>query len=73
MTRTVRDARSCCSAMASHDPKDSTSVDVPVPDYEAALSGDRARACGSAFPKEYRIDGMPAEIDALWAARAPTG
>ena len=52
-------------AMAGHDPKDSTSVDVPVPDYEAALSGDlRGKRIG--VPKEYRIDGTPTEIENLW-------
>ena len=65
MTRTVRDAAIMLGAMAGHDPKDSTSVDVPVPDYEAALSGD-IRGLKIGVPREYRIEGMPAEIDALW-------
>ncbi|MFD1881538.1 Asp-tRNA(Asn)/Glu-tRNA(Gln) amidotransferase subunit GatA [Paracoccus pacificus] len=65
MTRTVRDAAIMLGAMASVDPKDSTSADYPVPDYEAALSGDiRGKRIG--IPREYRMDGMPAEIDALW-------
>ncbi len=65
MTRTVRDAAIMLRAMAGHDPKDSTSADRPVPDFEAALTGDlRGRTIG--IPKEYRLDGMPAEIEALW-------
>ena len=52
-------------AMAGHDPRDSTSVDRPVPDFEAALEGDmRGKRIG--LPKEYRVEGMPAEIEALW-------
>ncbi|HUO89657.1 MAG TPA: amidase family protein, partial [Rhizomicrobium sp.] len=51
--------------MASVDPRDSTSVDVPVPDYEAELEkGVKGLRVG--IPKEYRIDGAPPEIDALW-------
>ncbi|MBL8662751.1 MAG: Asp-tRNA(Asn)/Glu-tRNA(Gln) amidotransferase subunit GatA [Candidatus Odyssella sp.] len=65
MTRTVRDAAIMLRAMAGHDPKDSTSVPRPVPDYEAALTGD-IRGLKVGIPKEYRIDGMPAEIEALW-------
>jgi aspartyl-tRNA(Asn)/glutamyl-tRNA(Gln) amidotransferase subunit A len=66
MTKTVRDAAILMRAMASVDPKDSTSVDMPVPDYEAGLdSGVKGLRVG--IPKEYRIDGAPPEIDALWA------
>ena len=65
MTRSVRDAAIMLRAMAGHDPKDSTSVDRPVPDYEAALTGD-IRGLRIGIPKEYRIDGMPAEIESLW-------
>ncbi|THD81562.1 Asp-tRNA(Asn)/Glu-tRNA(Gln) amidotransferase subunit GatA [Aliigemmobacter aestuarii] len=65
MTKSVRDAAIMLGAMAGHDPKDSTSADIPVPDFEAALTGDiRGKKIG--IPREYRIDGMPAEIDALW-------
>lgn len=65
MTKTVRDAAIMLSAMASVDPKDSTSADRPVEDYEAALTGDiRGKKIG--IPREYRMDGMPDEIDALW-------
>jgi aspartyl-tRNA(Asn)/glutamyl-tRNA(Gln) amidotransferase subunit A len=66
MTKTVRDAAIMLQAMAGHDPKDSTSADLPVPDFEAALTGDiRGKVIG--IPKEYRMTGMPAEIEALWA------
>jgi aspartyl-tRNA(Asn)/glutamyl-tRNA(Gln) amidotransferase subunit A len=66
MTKSVRDAAIFLQAMAGHDPKDSTSADIPVPDFEAALTGDiRGKVIG--IPREYRMDGMPAEIDALWA------
>ncbi len=65
MTRTVRDAAIMATAMCGHDPRDSTSADLPVPDFEAMLTGDiRGKAIG--IPREYRMDGMPAEIEALW-------
>jgi aspartyl-tRNA(Asn)/glutamyl-tRNA(Gln) amidotransferase subunit A len=65
MTKTVRDAAIMLQAMSGHDPKDSTSADLPVPDFEAALTGDiRGRKIG--IPREYRMDGMPDEIEALW-------
>ncbi len=65
MTRTVRDAAIMLGGMAGHDPKDSTSVDLPVPDYEAALTGD-IRGLRVGIPAEYRMDGMPPEIEQLW-------
>jgi len=66
MTKDVRDAAIMLQAMCSHDPKDSTSTDQPVPDFEAMLTGDiRGKTIG--IPKEYRMDGMPDEIDALWS------
>ena len=66
MTRSVRDAAIMLAAMAGHDPKDSTSADLPVPDFEAALTGDiRGKKIG--IPKEYRMDGMPGEIESLWS------
>jgi aspartyl-tRNA(Asn)/glutamyl-tRNA(Gln) amidotransferase subunit A len=66
MTKTVRDAAILLGVMASVDPRDSTSVDLPVPDYEAGLdTGVKGLRVG--IPKEYRIDGAPPEIDALWA------
>ena len=65
MTKTVRDAAIFLGGMAGHDAKDSTSADIPVPDFEAALTGDvRGQVIG--IPREYRMDGMPAAIDALW-------
>lgn len=65
MTKTVRDAAIMLGAMASVDPKDSTSAEIPVPDFEAALTGDiRGKKIG--IPREYRVDGMPDDIDALW-------
>jgi aspartyl-tRNA(Asn)/glutamyl-tRNA(Gln) amidotransferase subunit A len=65
MTRTVRDAAIVLGTMAGHDPKDSTSAPLPVPDYEAALTGD-IRGLKIGIPKEYRVDGMPADIETLW-------
>lgn len=65
MTRTVRDAAIVLRAMAGHDPQDSTSVPIEVPDYEAALTGD-IRGLRIGVPREYRMDGTPPEIDALW-------
>jgi aspartyl-tRNA(Asn)/glutamyl-tRNA(Gln) amidotransferase subunit A len=65
MTRTVRDAALLLSSMSGHDPKDSTSADLPVPDFEAALDhGVKGLRIG--IPKEYRLDGMPGEIETLW-------
>ncbi|QBX34680.1 Asp-tRNA(Asn)/Glu-tRNA(Gln) amidotransferase subunit GatA [Paracoccus liaowanqingii] len=65
MTRTVRDAAIMLGAMASSDPMDSTCADLPVPDFEAALTGDiRGKRIG--IPREYRMEGMPPAIDALW-------
>jgi aspartyl-tRNA(Asn)/glutamyl-tRNA(Gln) amidotransferase subunit A len=65
IARTVQDAAILLKAMASHDPKDTTSVDAPVPDYEAAVNlGVKGLTVG--IPKEYRVPGMAAEIDALW-------
>jgi aspartyl-tRNA(Asn)/glutamyl-tRNA(Gln) amidotransferase subunit A len=66
MTHSVRDAAILLSAMASVDPLDSTSVDVPVPDYEKDLARS-VKGLRIGVPKEYRIEGAPAEIDALWA------
>ncbi|HVJ50827.1 MAG TPA: Asp-tRNA(Asn)/Glu-tRNA(Gln) amidotransferase subunit GatA [Aliidongia sp.] len=65
MTRSVRDAALMLKIMCGHDPKDSTSAPMDVPDFEAALTGD-VRGLRIGIPKEYRVDGMPAEIDALW-------
>ena len=62
----VRDAAIMLKSMAGHDPKDSTSVNMPVPDYEAAL-GQSLKGLKIGVPKEYRVDGMPEEIEKLWA------
>jgi aspartyl-tRNA(Asn)/glutamyl-tRNA(Gln) amidotransferase subunit A len=65
MARTVRDCAILLEAMCGFDPKDSTSLDVPVPQWEANLSSDlNGKRVG--IPKEYRIDGVPGEINALW-------
>lgn len=66
MTKSVRDAAIMLQAMCGHDPKDSTSADLPVPDFEAMLSGD-IRGAKIGIPREYRMEGMPAEIEKLWA------
>ena len=65
MTRSVRDCALMLGAMAGHDPKDSTSVDLPVPDYANAITGD-IRGMKIGIPKEYRLDGMAPEIETLW-------
>jgi aspartyl-tRNA(Asn)/glutamyl-tRNA(Gln) amidotransferase subunit A len=65
MARDVRDCTIMLGAMAGFDPKDSTSLEVPVPDWDAGLSSDlRGKRVG--IPREYRVDNMPPEIDALW-------
>ena len=65
IARDVRDCAILLRAMAGHDPKDTTSVDLPVPDYESAV-GQSVKGLRIGIPKEYRMDGMSAEIDALW-------
>ena len=65
ITRDVRDGAIMLEAMAGFDPKDSTSVDMPVPDFEAALTGD-IRGMKIGIPQEYHLAGMPGEIEALW-------
>ena len=65
MTKSVRDAAIMLEAMCGHDPKDSTSAELAVPNFEAMLTGDiRGKKIG--IPKEYRMDGMPGEIEKLW-------
>jgi aspartyl-tRNA(Asn)/glutamyl-tRNA(Gln) amidotransferase subunit A len=65
MARTVRDNAIMLETMAGFDPKDATSLDLAVPQWEAGLSSNLAgKTIG--IPKEYRVDGMPAEIEALW-------
>ena len=65
MTKSVRDAAILLEAMCGEDPKDSTSAEIAVPDFEAMLeAGVKGKVIGA--PKEYRLDGMPEEIGALW-------
>lgn len=66
MTKDVRDAAIMLSSMCGHDPKDSTSADLPVPDFESLLTGD-IRGTVIGIPREYHMEGMPAEIETLWA------
>jgi aspartyl-tRNA(Asn)/glutamyl-tRNA(Gln) amidotransferase subunit A len=66
IARDVRDAAIMLRSMAGHDRKDSTSVDRPVPDYEAAV-GMSVKGLRIGVPREYRVDGMPVEIEKLWA------
>ena len=63
--RTIGDCAILLRAMAGHDPKDTTSADVTVRDYEAAI-GRSVKGVRIGIPKEYRVPGMPAEIEALW-------
>ncbi|MBD8552919.1 Asp-tRNA(Asn)/Glu-tRNA(Gln) amidotransferase subunit GatA [Rhizobium sp. CFBP 8762] len=65
IARDVRDAAILLKAMASVDPKDTTSVDLPVPDYEAAI-GKSLSGMKIGIPREYRVEGMPEEIEQLW-------
>jgi len=65
IARNVRDAAILLKSMASVDPKDTTSVDLPVGDYEASV-GQSVKGLRIGIPREYRIEGMPAEIEALW-------
>jgi aspartyl-tRNA(Asn)/glutamyl-tRNA(Gln) amidotransferase subunit A len=65
MARTVRDCAILLETMSGFDPKDATSLDLPVPNWEAGLSSDlKGKRVG--IPKEYRIEGVPDEINALW-------
>jgi aspartyl-tRNA(Asn)/glutamyl-tRNA(Gln) amidotransferase subunit A len=63
--KTVRDNAIMLRSMAGHDPKDTTSVDRAVPDYEAAV-GRGVKGLKIGIPREYRMDGMPEEIETLW-------
>ena len=65
MARTVEDAAILLTSMAGHDPKDSTSLPVETPDF-ASFVGKSVKGLRVGVPKEYRVDGMPAEIDRLW-------
>ncbi|WP_374570875.1 Asp-tRNA(Asn)/Glu-tRNA(Gln) amidotransferase subunit GatA [Phenylobacterium sp.] len=65
IARTVEDAAILLKSMSGHDPKDSTSLPVDVPDFPSFV-GRSVKGLRVGIPKEYRVDGMPAEIDALW-------
>src|SRR6202789_1405375 len=67
IAKTVEDAAILLTAMAGHDPKDSTSLNVETPDF-ASYVGKSVKGLRIGVPREYRVDGMPAEIDALWEA-----
>jgi aspartyl-tRNA(Asn)/glutamyl-tRNA(Gln) amidotransferase subunit A len=69
MARSVSDAALLLNAMAGHDPMDSTSAPMPVPDFSGSLSGD-VRGLRIGIPAEYRVDGLSAEIDAVWTKGA---
>src|ERR1700719_2855177 len=69
IARTNRDAAILLRSMAGHDAKDTTSVDIAVPDYEAAI-GKSVKGMKIGIPREYRLDGMPAEIEKLWTEGA---
>ena len=65
-TRTVRDAAILLRSMSGHDTKDSTSVDIAVPDFEASV-GKSIKGLKIGIPEEYRVDNMPPEIEKLWS------
>jgi aspartyl-tRNA(Asn)/glutamyl-tRNA(Gln) amidotransferase subunit A len=65
MARTVEDCAILLGAMAGFDPKDSTSAERPVPDFRAAAAKS-VRGMRIGIPAEYRMPGMPAEIETLW-------
>ncbi len=65
IARDVRDCAIMLKSMASVDAKDTTSVDLPVPDYEAAI-GQSLKGMKIGIPNEYRVDGMPEEIEKVW-------
>ncbi|MBL8556475.1 MAG: Asp-tRNA(Asn)/Glu-tRNA(Gln) amidotransferase subunit GatA, partial [Phenylobacterium sp.] len=65
MARSVEDAAILLKSMSGHDPKDSTSLPVEVPDFPSFV-GKSVKGLRVGIPKEYRVDGMPAEIEKLW-------
>lgn len=69
IARSVRDSAMLLRSMAGHDPKDTTSADISVPDYEAAI-GKSVKGLKIGIPREYRLDDMPAEIEKLWSEGA---
>ena len=69
LTKSVRDAAIMLETMAGHDPMDTTSAEIPTPEFESSLSGDiRGKTIG--VPAEYRQEGMPGEIENLWVTGA---
>ena len=66
IAKTVEDCAILLKSMSGHDPKDSTSLPLAVPDFPAFV-GKSVKGLRIGVPKEYRVDGMPAEIEALWA------
>ena len=69
IARDIRDAAIMLKSMAGYDPKDSTCYDAPVPDYEAAV-GRSVKGMKIGIPREYRLDGMRSDIEALWGQGA---
>jgi aspartyl-tRNA(Asn)/glutamyl-tRNA(Gln) amidotransferase subunit A len=65
IARTVEDCAIMLQSMSGYDPMDSTSANVPVPDFAKAMTGS-LKGLRVGIPKEYRLDGIPAEIDAMW-------
>ena len=65
MTKTVEDCSLLLQAIAGYDPKDSTSVDIKVDNYNSNLT-DKVKDLKIGIPKEYRVENMPSEIDELW-------
>jgi aspartyl-tRNA(Asn)/glutamyl-tRNA(Gln) amidotransferase subunit A len=63
--RTVEDTAIMLGSMAGYDKKDSTSIDVPKPDFRAAV-GRSVKGLKIGIPREYRVEGMSGEIDRLW-------
>jgi aspartyl-tRNA(Asn)/glutamyl-tRNA(Gln) amidotransferase subunit A len=63
--RDIRDTAILLRSMAGHDPRDTTSVDMPVPDYEKVI-GNSVKGMRIGIPREYRVTGMPDEIEKLW-------
>jgi aspartyl-tRNA(Asn)/glutamyl-tRNA(Gln) amidotransferase subunit A len=66
LAKTVEDAAILLRSMSGHDPKDSTSIPADVPDFPS-FAGKSVKGLRIGVPKEYRADGMPPEIEALWA------
>jgi aspartyl-tRNA(Asn)/glutamyl-tRNA(Gln) amidotransferase subunit A len=65
IAKTVEDSAMLLQSMAGHDPKDSTSLPIALPNFRAAC-GKSIKGMTIGIPKEYRVDGMPEEIEKLW-------